>query len=870
MKIITLLIFLATILDASYLRTIRIGSFVKNSDAQEALVELNKFVQEHEVIVKLQKEWNFEFKTRKSGRYYITLVEPFTNRDVLQKVLDTIRLGYKDVYVTKLKSTSLVQKKPKVITDKKDINISKIITSLKERKITKPAPPKVKDRPKSVIVEKKDLNKKYLDTTLKLDKDSKDNYLWQILFAIIFFLLLACIRILLKYKRENEAYLNQEIIQKEQFKQLYKEMKNKENFLSHASHELRTPMTAIMGLTHLVLEGDLAPYQKDYVQKIESSAKNLLNIVNDILDISKIQAGELKIEKTEFNLNDILDYVLTTISMQVKNNNIDIAMDIDSDVPSHIIGDSLRLGQVLINLLANAVKFTKDGEVSLSVKKLSSYGSGITLEFSVSDTGIGMTESQAENIFKSYSQANDDTSRKFGGTGLGLFISKQLVEMMNGEIKVSSKKNVGTTFTFNVLFKLKDSQNKRHYRLPSSTLLGKRVLIVDPSNKNVISLIRTFGYFNYKTHSIPSFKEAILEDSMLFDIMVVSQAVLTKFNIDKIKEIQSKTPLKIVVLSELYSNLSSDLLESLEIDAYLKLPFTQQSILNVIIELYVSKNLDNRSRKKNIKDKLKEMSGKKILIAEDNKLNHKVLLGLLSQTGIEATFVLNGREAIDMLHQGIKFDLILMDINMPVMNGYEASIEIRKDKKYNNLPILALTADVMQESIEKAYESGMQGHIAKPIIIDIFYQKVLDALRDKILKPSAKLKKSEGSSEEKAEFEELSVSIGLERCDNDTEFYKSILQDFKIMYLSSPLRLEKLSKEEKFKEARHLAMDIKDVALNIGAYNICESAAMMEYEFEKASKNSSLKLIKFYAASLDKLILDIDNYLKKLDEKSYE
>ena len=869
-RTIVLLMFFTLSLNAEYLRTIRIGSFVQEKDAQESLHILQTFVQNHENIVRLQEENEFIFKARKSGKYYVTLVEPFMQRAVLQEVLDTLRQEYKGLYVTKLKSKPI---------SKKRLEVSPVIDSVVvEKKVMKPPKQEAQEiegveeksklvpylESKSVEVQSIDVEEKKEVQVALHDKKNQDEtffqYIWQLLFFITFIALLLLLKSRQTYKQENETYINKEMINSEKLEQTIIEMKSKEKFLSHASHELRTPMTAILGLTHLVLENELSKGQKDYIQRIESSAKHLLNIVNDILDISKLQASELKIEKIEFNINEILEYVLNVISIQAKNNNINISMNIDNDIPSHVVGDSLRLGQVLINLLANSVKFTKDGEVTLSVKKLSSFGDSIKIEFSVTDTGIGMTQEQVENIFQSYSQANDSTSRKFGGTGLGLSISKQLVELMNGEIKVQSKKDLGSTFTFNIQFQLNDVENKRQYRLPTSGLLGKRILIVDSSNKNVISLIRTLGYFKYKTHSIPSFEEAVLDKDIKYDIIIINQINLTRFATDKIKDMQNQNNSKIVLLSELYSSLHNDLLEEIKVDTYLKTPFTQQSILNMIIELYVTKNLTSKSRKINIKDKLKKFADKRILIVEDNLLNHKVISGLLSQTGIELIFATNGQEAVDLILKGQSFDVVLMDINMPVMDGYEASREIRKHKQYNSLPILALTADVMDDSISKALSCGMQGHIAKPIIVDIFYKKILDALntRPKYSKEIV-IEKPKGEDE----FAEISISLGLGRCENDEKFYKSILKDFKVMYINSSITLEELCRDGKFKEARSMAMDIKDVSLNIGAYNLCENAATMEYEFEKGARSKWQKVVEFYAISLDKLFKDIDKYLKK-------
>jgi signal transduction histidine kinase/CheY-like chemotaxis protein len=881
------MLFIFTVADASYVRSIRLQSFSTKNDALKAKKIFSKYATSDKTLSNLQENFNFDYKIIKVGKYYMLSIEPVTNKDAVQDILQIVHKKFPDAYPRKIKPLKHTnQKIIKKIPPPSKEKIEKITLEEVTEIVEKPKEDKKIQKNESIQIVNKTLDNYEIDDTKKTSntinkkikkqepeqkhtkeqkqKSKKDIPYGQISLYLLggfFLLILILIRFLFKIKKEKDTYIHKDLINTEKLNHLKHELQNKDKVLSNATHELRTPMTAIMGLTHIVLESELPKQQKEYIQKIENSAENMLRIINDILDISKIQAGKLKIEKAEFNINDILEYVLNTISIRAKNNHISILMNIDNDVPSHLVGDSFRLGQVLINLLSNSVKFTKDGEVSLKVKKISNHGDNIKLNFIVSDTGIGMSESQLQNLFQSYHQAEVSTTREYGGTGLGLSISKHLVEMMGGNIKVTSQKDVGTTFTFSVNFKLKDSQNKRQYRLPSASLLNKSILIVDESSRNVISLIGYLGYFNYKTHTIPSFEKAILKYDIKPDIIIINQANLTNIAVKKIKDLQKQHNSKVVVLSEFYSVISNKSLQGLKIDAYLKTPFTQQNILNMITELYVSKNLDNRSRKKKIKEKLKELNGKKILIAEDNELNHKVISGLLSHTDIELTFVKNGREAIELLNSGIKFDMILMDINMPILGGYEATEQIRQNQKYNQIPIIALSADVTDVAIKKAISSGMQGHISKPIMVDTFYKKIFDTLKRPLKHKENKAidKKQRATSE----FEELSISIGLDRCDNDENFYKLILQDFKKMYANSAQELKKLCKDMKFKEARHMAMDIKDVALNIGAYNLCESAATMEYEFEKASRSNWQELIRLYHQNITKLFQDIDRYLDR-------
>lgn len=870
MKLLFILLFAyVTLFGESYLRTIRIASFLEEKDAQTSLENVKLFLQEHENLIHLKKENGFEFQVQKSGKYYVVLAEPFTNREVVQEVLDTLRLQYAGIYVKKLSSESVVpnvvkelDNSPILIVDslpterikKEIVHETTFAEEEKKEQYSAPVPMSVQKtntpQQEAVKVDKKPVS---LESTT-------DTYFILFLFALLAFVITAVY--LYIAKREKDSFINKDIILSTKLEQLNAELENKEMFLSHTTHELRTPMTSIMGLTHLVLESDLSSSQREYIQKIGSSAELLLNIINDILDVSKLESGKFKLERKEFNINDIFDYILNVVSIQIKNNNVNIKMDIDQDVPSHVIGDSLRVGQILINLLANAVKFTREGEVSLSVKKLSSFGDTIQLEFIISDTGIGMTEEQVEGLFQSFTQASESTSREFGGTGLGLSISKQLVEIMNGKIGVKSKKDVGTTFTLTIPFRLKDADNKRQYRLPSSSFLNKQVLVVDSSNRNAIALIGGLGYFNYATHVIPSFEDVVLTPDMTFDIIIIHQSRITELAKNKIQEIHSSTNQrpKLVVLSELYSGLNTNLIEESQIDGYLKTPFTQQNILNMIIELYVSKTLDTKSRKKSPKNRLKELKDKKILVAEDNVLNHKVIAGLLANTGIELTFVVNGQEVVDLLHKDLKFDMILMDVNMPIVDGYEATKEIRKHSKYDAIPIFALTADAQEDAVEKSLLSGMQGHITKPIIVDVFYGKILDTLSSKSENTYVK----STTNEEEEEFEELSVPMGLGRCNNDEKLYISILNDFKAMYASSAITLENLCSNDEFKAARKISMDIKDVSLNIGAYNLCENAAALEYELEKGARGNWREIVSLYAKGLEKLFVDIETYLVKV------
>jgi len=786
--------FLYTSLDAAtYIRSVRIASFPNENSAKKAMLGMEKFLYHHEDFLKLKEENQFELKIVPSGHYYLLVLEPFTDRKVMQKILDIVRERHSKAYPKKLLSydfsnlkvkdekldlaekenkdplkketqklksttTQAIQTQQEVIPKVVSTSKNSPVEVMPVKKVTAEVPPKEKTSKAIAWYEKYD-EKNILVVTL-----------------IFLVLLLILLILLIVYIIRNKKLQHQSTILQRVIENTTEELHSKERLMAHISHELRTPMTAISGLSNLILENELPAFQKENVQNIENSVNKAIEIINDILDVTKINAGEMRIVNQEFNINSVLEHVLNTVYIQAKNNNVSLNLDVNDNVPVHLISDSLRLGQVLINLLSNAIKFSKNGEVNLYISKKETFVDSVRLEFKVADTGIGMTKEELNKIFTPYTQANAATNREFGGTGLGLVISKELIENMKGKIKVHSQKGVGTTFVFTILTKIKDIENKRNYHLPSDDLLNKNILIAESSNKNVIALMRAFRYFKYKTHVIPLLSESFAQESTNFDIVVINQMDLTSQAIKKLQKMHfnNRTKTKIILISERYTILDKEILQELDIAGFLKIPFTQQSVLNVLSEIYGMQKTKDISKTNVIKEKLTQMKGKKILVAEDNILNHKVMSGLMAKTGIELSFVTNGQEVVDLLKKGLQFDLVLMDIEMPIIDGYDATKEIRKHQEYNNMPILGLSANVGDDAIDKAFSSGMQGYITKPIVVDVFYKKVYDALAHEIKRAPNMI--SETSKENAVE---LSVVMGLGRCNNDKQLYKSVLEDFK-------------------------------------------------------------------------------------------
>jgi CheY-like chemotaxis protein/HPt (histidine-containing phosphotransfer) domain-containing protein len=564
-----------------------------------------------------------------------------------------------------------------------------------------------------------------------------------------------------------------------------------------------------------------------------------------------MRSGKLQLEESEFNINDIISYTLDTNALQAQKNNVVLSLDIAKDVPSKIVGDSLRLGQVLINLVTHGIEHIRDGHIEIFVDVLQKYKDRIVLQFKIIESG-----------------QRDEYVASAQKEGFGISIAQEYLEMMGSNFQVNKIESDMLSDIFDLNFALKDGQNKRQYRLPSKKFLNKNILIVEPSNRNAISLIKFFGYFHYKIKVISSFEDVMFDEDLNYEngskynIIVINQTAVSEYGVKKIHEFKKRSPnIKVVLINELYSGLEEKLIQALQVDGFLKMPATQQSVLNLIVNLYVAKRGDKNSSHKTIKDKLRSLKNKKVLLVEDNKINQKVIAELLDSVGIELTSALDGEEALRYVENGIRFDLILMDLNMPNIDGYEAALKIRQNSFFNDVAIIAISGDVGQEIAQKALNSGMQAYLSKPLNVDKFYHLLYKYLQAKEIK--IKTSKKIDKKEMHGLKEEIFVpSSGLKQCHGDKEFFYTILQEFLDLYTQAPTTLLQLCYDNEFKKARHLAMDIKDVALNIGAYKVYESAASMEYEFEKGQRGNYKEHINHFAQNLQDAFFEIKKYLK--------
>lgn len=613
----------------------------------------------------------------------------------------------------------------------------------------------------------------------------------------------------------------------------------KSAFLARMSHEIRTPLNGVIGLTHLLLKTTISAVQKDNLQKILYSSQNLLQIINEILDFSRIEADKIELEQASFQTDEMFYKLADTVGLLVQKKQIEIIFDIPESLPPVLIGDRLRMEQVLLNLCSNAIKFTEQGYVMLRAELLELTPEAATVRFSVKDTGIGISEEQLAKLFQPFTQADGSTSRKYGGTGLGLVICQSLIEQMGGKLEVESGEGQGSLFHFTLqLERARNSANPA--RALSGSFAYERALVVEDSpimQRQMKAMLEAlsvqtdctgswseaFEWIEGLSPTAPSYRFAFLD--------MEAEDMYDKETWTRFRPLLKQAGIYTILMTTSYGrDALLELDEAERPDAIVVKPATRLSLLNSLHLLTEHKQADGALKQQLIDDQIASMqgSGFRILLAEDDEINRLIAVELLRERGFQVETASNGREAIALLAQR-DWDLVLMDIHMPDMDGFETVKRIRSDRRYAELPILAFTADVTSASRTRYYEAGMNGIIFKPIEVNQLYSTIGKWLdRPQALSAAQAAAAGTGSSGAFPPFRSICVEEALQRVNGKTPILLRTLQMFRQEYQSFPARLRQLVDEQDWPQARRLVHSLRGVSGNLAANELFTAADQLE------------------------------------------
>ena len=637
--------------------------------------------------------------------------------------------------------------------------------------------------------------------------------------------------------------------------------KSKSDFLANMSHEIRTPMNAIIGLSNIVKKSDLTDYQKDYLDKIDGSAKNLLQIINDILDFSKIEAGKLVVEEINFELEEVVQSVSDVIAHKVFEKDIEFLIYISPEIPTSLVGDSLRINQILTNFASNAIKFTEKGEIKIAITSVAKNEHSIKLQFAVSDSGIGLSEDNKTKLFSAFSQADSSTTRKYGGTGLGLTIAKKLAALMGGEVWFESEHGKGSTFYFSGEFKIQKEQ-KINAKLSSIVPKEMNVLVCDDNSTSCSILWEMLEFLTFNVHTVNSVNDAFeeLKRNSSYDLIIMDWQMREMNGVEAIKLIKSEERLSKIPTIILISDYSDDeifsKIDENMIEGFIQKPVLRSSLYDTILGVLGKDEF--KSTRKSIDSEfevtINNFEGATILLAEDNEVNQFVTEEILKTYGITLEIVDNGQKAIDKVFSSgnpSKYDMVLMDLQMPEVNGIEATQKIRQNRKYSSLPIIALTADVMTGVKEKCIAAGMTDFISKPIEPKSALEKIskwLPVTDDQLLvRIHDKLNKDKGE-----EIYGIDLKEALLRVNNNQNILDKVFAKFVETHLNFEEEFNHTFNSGDKEAVIRMAHSLKGVSANISAKKLNTLALSLENKLkenydeafqELSDTNIELKLV---------------------------